>query len=400
MEYREQKVDELLNLRAAQQASTPNLFVIDLPAWDTTGFNIDFDGWTGNNRKLHSSQWLSQGYDGVLFKRAGTTGRPYIRPMADDNIFVGPHNGIVAFESCKIGVRSFVGKGKAVHFGLANPNGPVNEKFKLIFRDVEFDAEAAFVWGVFSYQADVEFIDCYFNPSMAQGREHNFYGHGFAKEGVKFINSRMDSCGAECLKFTARPSECRWVPNPVVHIKNSVFKNWFQDHSWRGGAGLVGQASTCHFIVEDTFYWGNLTNYNKSKCFMIDGNSGGDYNVIDGTIGNGPSTGHIYLRQVAMNGATGPDWYTPIMRVGNLNSTNPHCALSLTMDQCGVYGDKRQIQIHGNGTDNFRGRVLIQNCNTPQIRDYLHARGMVTDHEARIDAGFIPVSQGLFIPRG
>lgn len=394
----EHTVADLVNLHAAQRAATPNLFVINLGPGDHQGFNIDFDGWTGNQLKYHSVQWLSQGFEGVLFKGAGRD-LTRIRPIADDNIFVGPHNGIVAFESLTIGCKSVVGKGKAIHMGLANQ--PVHPKFKCVLKDVKLDAEAPFVWGLFGYQCDWELEDVTFEPTMAQGREHNLYAHGFAQTGAKFTNITMHGCGAECLKFTARPGECRWVPNPVVHIKDSVFKNWYQDWSWRGGAGLVSQASTCHIVIENTLYYGNATNYNKSKCVMIDGNSGGDYNVNDGTIGNGPSTGHVYLKHVGMSGAAGPSWFTPIMRIGNNGGTNPQCALTLTMDQCGVYGMNRQIQIHSGSQDGFKGRGVIQNCNTPQIRDCLFARGMNVDHEAMIDrpGGFIPVSQGIVIPR-
>lgn len=392
-----EQVTQLAADRAASTTGMVNPFIVDLPLGDTIGgWNIDFTGWTGNEKKIYSSQWLSQGHDGILFKGKGRD-LTRIRPIADDNFFIGPHNAYVAFESCTIGVRSFVGKGKAVHMGLANQ--PVYPNMKLIFRDVKFDAEAAFVWGVFTYQCDVEFIDCEFAPSMEQGREHNFYAHGFAREGVNVQNVTMHACGAECLKFTARPTECRWVPNPVVRIRNSVFKNWFQPHSWRGGAGLVSQASTCHFLIENTLYYGNISDYNKSKCVMIDGNGGGDYHVNTGAIGNGPSTGHVILRYVGMGGAVGPAWYSPIMRIGNNGGTNPHCALSLNMTNCGVYGKFRQIQIHGPQGDNFKGRGLIANCNTPEIRDYMFARGFIVDEEARIDAGFIPVSQGIVIAR-
>jgi hypothetical protein len=400
METAEMVMSEVKN--RSTSTSMKNPYIINLPEGDTIGgWNIDFDGWTGNQKKLHSVQWLSQGYDGILFKGKGR-GRSRIRPIADDNFFVGPHNAYVAFESCTIGVKSVVGKGKVIHMGLANPSGPVLENFKCILNDVELDGEGPFVWGLFGYQNDWELTDVYYNPSMEQSREHGLYAHGFAKNGCTFRNVSIDGIGAECLKFTARPQECRFVPNVLVHINNCSFKNWFQPHSWRGGAGLVSQASTAHFIIEDTYYWGNQQDYNRSKCVMIDGNGPGDYNSITGEIGTaGPYNGHVILKHVAMSAATGPAWYTPIMRIGNNSgATGPHCARSFLMEECGVYGKFRQIQIHGGMGDAFKGPGVIRNCNTPQIRDFLFAAGMNVNDEARIDSGgFPPVSQGIVIAR-
>ena len=397
-----QDVEKLVQERSATLSTAPNLYVVNLPAGDTPGFDIDISGWTGNQRKMSSTEWLSQGYDGILFKGQGKT-KTRIRPMADTNVFVGSHNGIIAFESLTLGCRSFVGKGKALHMGFENSHGPVREKFKAILRDVEIDAEGPVVWGLFGYQNDWELQDVYFNPSMFQSHEHGLYAHGFAKTGATFHNVRIDGIGAEALKFTARPTECKFVPNILVHIKNCVFKNWFNPvTSWRGGAGLVAQASTAHFVIEDTYYWGNQTDYNRSKCVMIDGNGTGDYNSITGEVGTaGPYNGHVILKRVAMTGATGPAWYTPIMRVGNNSgAVGPHCARSFLMEECGVYGKFRQIQIHGSMGDAFKGPGLIKNCNTPQIRDFLSAAGMNVNDEARIDTGgFPPVSQGLVIAK-
>ena len=64
METAEQVLQEAANRSAT---TTPNLYVVNLAAGDHTGFNIDFDNWTGNDKKYHSVQWMSQGYDGILF---------------------------------------------------------------------------------------------------------------------------------------------------------------------------------------------------------------------------------------------------------------------------------------------------------------------------------------------
>lgn len=397
----EQEIEMLAQNRAAVAA--PNLYVINLPAGDYQGFNIDFDGWTGNQKKYHSVQWLSQGYDGVLFKGAGRN-LTRIRPIADDNIFVGPHNGIVAFESLTIGVRSFVGKGKAIHMGLSNPNGPILEKFKCVLRDVEIDSEGPFVWGLFGYQCDWELIDVYFNPSMAQGHEHNLYAHGFAKTGAYYENVRMDGSGAECLKHTARPSESRWVKDALIHVKNCTFKNWNNPlTSWRGGAGFTAQGASANILIEGCRYYGGTT-MERAKCIMLDDSGTEYYSAIDGTPGQGPANGHVWIRNTggALNGVAQP-WNNGICRIGTLQGGSGvhHCARTLLVENCGFYGENTLYMISGSGGDAIYGRAIIRNCNTPQVRDIMSTLGFKVDVETRIagPTGVIPLSQGINIPR-
>lgn len=399
-----EKIEDETKIAAEERVKeanvAPNLFEIELAAGDMHGFDINFPGWTGNVTKYNAGMWLDKGYDGVHF--ICKTGRTRIIPRASHNIMVGPHNGIVKLSNVDIGSNSIFGNGSAIHFGTVPQ--PYYENFKLIldnfsvFSDLNLGPRG--VWGVFSWQADVMMTNGVFN--LANLNEHGFYAHGFAKQGVYVDNLTVNGAGAECLKFTARPGEVDFVPNVWAYVRNSTFKNWYQPHSWRGGAGFVSQASTCNILIEDCYYYGNETDYNRSKCIMIDGNAGGDYNVFDGSIGSGPSTGHVIVRRTSLSGAQGPSWFAPIMRIGN-NSGNPqpHCAKSLLMDTCGVYGKNRQIQVHGQFGDSFKGRGVIRNCNTPWIRDFLFGRGVNVEHESMIDkpGGFVPVSQGLFIPR-
>ena len=391
------------NRSAATSTSMKNPYIIHLPAGDTIGgWNIDFDGWTGNQKKLHSSQWLSQGYDGILFKGMGR-GLSRIRPIADDNFFVGPHNAYVAFESCTIGVKSVVGKGKAVHMGLANPTGPILPNFKCILRDVELDAEDQFVWGLFGYQSDWELIDVHFNASMAQGREHNLYAHGFAKDGAYYERVKMDGCGAECLKHTARPGESRWVKDALIHIKSCTFKNWNQPWSWRGGAGFTAQGSSANILIEGSRYYGGAT-MDKAHCIMLDDSGTDYYSAIDGTPGQGPANGHVIIRNTggALNGVSQP-WNNGICRIGTLQGGTGvhHCARTLLVDNCGFYGENTLFMIGGAGGDSIFGPAAIRNCNTPQVRDIMGALGFKVDVETRIagPTGVIPMSQGIVIPK-
>lgn len=396
------EISKLVEDRAASVKTEPNWFVVDLPVGDTIGgWNIDFDGWTGNQKKLHSSQWLSQGYDGILFKGKGR-GLSRIRPIADDNFFVGPHNGLVGFESCTIGVKSFVGKGKAIHMGLANPNGPINEKFKCVLRDVDMDAEGQFVWGLFGYQCDWELTDVHFLPTMAQGHEHNHYSHGYAKYGVHYKNVIEDGCGAECVKNTARPSECRWVPNALIHLENCVFKNWNQPWSWRGGAGFTAQGSSANILIEGCRYYGGTT-MDRARCIMFDDSGYEFYNAINGTPGQGPANGHVIIRNTggALNGVSQP-WNNKIVNFGSLaGRTPPHIARTLLMENCGFYGENTFVGLSGPGGDAFFGPAAIRGCNTPEIRDLMANLGFRVDVESKIagPTGLIPLSQGIAIPK-
>ena len=323
--------------------------------------------------------------------------------MADDNIFVGPHNGIVAFESLTIGVRSFVGKGKAIHMGLSNPTGPILEKFKCIMRDVEIDAEGSFVWGLFGYQCDWELIDVHFNASMFQGHEHNLYAHGFAKTGAYYENVTMDGCGAECLKHTARPGESRWVQNALIHIKNCTFKNWMNPAtSWRGGAGFTAQGSSANILIEGSRYYGGTT-MDRARCIMFDDSGYDFYNAINGTPGQGPANGHIIIRNTGgcLNGTSQP-WNNKIMNFTTLaQRVPPYVARTLLMENCGFYGGNTLVGLSGPTGDAFFGPAAIRGCNTTEIRDLMAHLGFNVDVESQIagPTGVIPLSRGIEIPK-
>jgi hypothetical protein len=285
-----------------RQPSALNLFVIPLGPGDHNGFDIDFQGWTGNNVKYQSSQWLSQGYDGVLFQGAGK-GLTHIRPVADTNILVGLHDGIVAFEDLTIHCENQSGRGKGLHMGLSNPKGPVYPKFKAILKNVDVVCENRAVWGLFSYQCDWELEDVTFD--LANLNEHGLYCHGFAKEGVVIDNLTSHGTGAECLKFTARPSECQWVPNAWIIVRGANIANWYQPWSWRGGAGFVSQGSSAHILIQDSLFWGGEDS-NRGRCIMIDDGWPRFYSSLDGTKGEGPAQGHVIIRRtgVAISGGS------------------------------------------------------------------------------------------------
>lgn len=377
--------------------ASPNLFVVNLAAGDHPGFDIDFPGWTGNQIKKKSSDWLSQGFDGVLFQGAGV-GATRIRPQADDCIFVGPHNGIVAFKDLSIGCKSVVGKGKALHMGLANPSGPVNPNFMASLENVEVYAEGPAVWGLFGYQCDWSLKNVTFN--LAPLHEHGLYAHGFARQGAYVERLTVNGVGAECLKFTARPSESRWVKGAAIQVRNSTFKNWAQPWSWRGGAGFTAQGSSANILIENCRFYGGTT-MDRGHCIMFDDSGKEFYGFVDGVPGVGPANGHILIRNTgcALNGVSDP-WNNNISWVGSLDQSRTPpitSAKSLTVDGCGYYGKNTLWNVSGRTGDLVAGRGTFSNCNTPQIRQLMANLGFRVDEETKIagPGGLTPLSAGL-----
>lgn len=132
---------------------TPRLFVVNLPAGDTGSINID---WFNNGATRRNSQdWLSQGYEGIVFKGQGVDST-HIRATSWDGISVavGRHNGIVRFENLTI----HSGSDRATAFGqqnlgkdnfpgfqieLVNVKGLVDRPFYFFTRDGKFRIVAA-----------------------------------------------------------------------------------------------------------------------------------------------------------------------------------------------------------------------------------------------------------------
>jgi hypothetical protein len=402
---------ELVNLHAALD-EPPKLKEIELPEGDQTGFNVDWIQSGHNLKKYFSRDWLDQGYDGVLFKGQGIGAtRLQNQHGVDEMIFVGPHNGIVAFKDLTMNFRSYYGRGRALHMGLANPNGPIKEKFCAVLENVEVNdigikdptTDTHGTWGIFGYQCD--WILKNVTVSMPLSHEHFCYGHGFAKKGASVVNLTVNGVGGEGLKFTARPSECRWVKDALIHVKNSVFKNWAGPNSWRGGGGTVIQGASANVFIENSRYYGGTT-MPRGKCTMFDDSGVDFYGAINGVAGVGPANGHIYIKDTgcALDGESDP-WNNNIAWIGALaysaRQKPVHSARSLTIDGCGYYGKNTLWNISGPEGDMIFGKVNFRNCNTPQIRNLMGNMGFRVDAETMIahPGGLTPLSQGLVIPK-
>lgn len=392
----------------------PNLFVIELPAGDVNGFLIDWTaGWSPTVKRYQSSQWLSAGFDGVCFRGAGkhvTTIKPD-NSMVQDNIFVVQHNGIVKFENLSIETGQ-AGKGKAVHMGFANPSGPIHEKFALHLKNVSIECPVRGVWGLFGYQCDFVLEDVELN--CYKTNEHALYAHGFSKNGILYDRVKVES-GAEGLKATARPSECRWVGPilPSIIVRNSIFKNWNAPWSWRGGAGICVQGASANVLVEYTQFWGHVYNdasgnvtRDQGRCIMID-DSGADFYDVESGLpqaqGGKTANGHVVVRLSGLShtGRYQP-WNNNIMRVGTLAPwrPNPWCALSVKINNCGVFGDNSFVSMSGGPNGSVKNLIKVQGCNTDLIRDTMDGLGMYHDIESKLNvpSGLRPVSQGFLWP--
>jgi hypothetical protein len=403
---------EIVNLHAASQEEPPNLKLIELPEGDQTGFNIDWDQNGHNLKKYYSRNWLDSGYDGVEFKGQGIgVTRVQNQHNVDEMIFVGPHNGIVKFTNMTMNFRSYYARGRALHMGLANPSGPIKEKFTAYLEDVEVNdngtgsgtTDTHGTWGIFGYQCD--WILKRVKVNMPLSHEHFCYGHGFAKKGAYVEGLKVNGVGAEGLKFTARPSECRWVKDALIHIKNSAFNNWGGPNSWRGGGGTVIQGASANVFIENSRYYGGAT-MDQSKCIMFDDSGNDFYGSINGVPSQGPANGHIYIKNTGCAHPGVPrQWNNNISWVGALNPAGRmppvHSARTLTVDSCGYYGEDTYWNIGGANGDLMLGAVNFRNCNTPEIRALMGNLGFRVDVETKIlhPGGLTPLSQGLHIPR-
>ena len=386
---------------SVSQVVEPNLFEIRLGAGRVNGFLVDWAaGWNPTSKRYQSSQWLSLGYDGVVFVGEGVDVTTLVpeNSMVSDTVFSMRHPGIVKLKNLTVETGT-AGKGKAVSMGFENLSGPVVPKFACHLENVKVSCPVKGVWGLFGYQCDWKLENVTFD--LAKTNEHGLYAHGFSTQGVYIDRLNVLGVGAEAIKFTARPGECRYVPNTIVHVKNSLFRNWYQPHSWRGGAGITLQGSSANLLVEDCRFVGAPDSYNRSRCFFID-DSGSDYYDENGVAGGpGAPNGHVVVKRTAFSTfAVGPDWFYNIGRMGPLGSKNPPwVARSLRMVNCGVYGANSLFSISGPLGDSIQGNIHIANCNTPAIKDLMGRFGFYNGSESRIAGpnGLVPFSQGLII---
>lgn len=388
---------------AARAPAAEVLYEVRLPAGTVPGFDVMF---RGDNRTRYT---LPAGFTGFRFVGAGR-GLTHVQAphgpteYHDSAIFIGPFNGPVVLESMTIhGARR-----KAVHAGLATKslvNGkylvtrPVLPQFQLRMRDVEVVADVLPdgrrpVWGVFTYQCDVDIQDSTFY--WREGVEHASYEHGYARRGSTWDNVDVIGSGAEGSKVRNDSQEIQWVRGAQVVRRNCEFRDWYQPWSWRGGGGIVLQGTGADVLIEKCRFYG--AEGQRSRCVMID--DGGIrvdgtpdyYSASNGAPGGEFANGWVIIKKCAFFSGPGPDWWGLTIRVGNLYAVTPHkVARGVLIEDCGVWGRKVMGQFS-------HSPLLIRRCNTPAIKSTCDGLGMDTGAEAQIAGNpFRPFSAGAAV---
>lgn len=376
----------------------PNLFEIQLPEGDVGSINIDW--WDNGAPILHASQWLDQGFDGVRFRGAGV-GRTHLRCTSWDGntVVVRRHDGIVEFT----GLTLHSGYEKGVQFGEQNLSRTIKPKFALRLINVHAVVEPRQAdkprtkWLLFGYQSDVYLRDVVLDAKEA--REHASYWHGFARQGLLWDHVAVIASGAEGCKVRSDASETAWAgSNQWIILRDCSISNWYQTWSDRGGGGVVLQGTGAHLLMERCVVrgggpLGDLSGAQRSKCVMVTA-EGNSYDQQTGAVDKpgGAGNGWIILRQCALEGGPGPDWWSPIARVGRQGGPT-YGARGVLVEGCGVWGDHMSFQL-----DNLpAGKTVIRGCNTSELAAWARDHGMDPTHEAAVltSSRPVPLSEGL-----
>jgi hypothetical protein len=378
----------LILKRARTPWPEPRLYEYRLPAGVVRGFSIDFQG--DQIQRLLSEAWLS-GHDGIRIIGAGQ-GLTHLTDSPgyqDSTVFAGPQNGVIQLESLTL----HGSQRKAVHCGLAGRAPGARQTLRM--RDVHMTADVPTgdaerpVWGAFTYQTDWDIEDCLF--TWAAGSEHTGYGHNFAARGARFKRVRFEGSGSEGSKFTQRPWEGRHTANTVISYHDCSFKDWYQPHAWRGGAGVCVQGAGAHIVVERCVFWGGMDSQHCRSLMIDDG--GADHYGLDGVAGGYPANGWVIVLQSGFTGRGSQGSSSPFLRVGPLTATTRPVAKGFWMSGCSAYGQFLQLP----SPQVPAGRCLVESCNTPALREFAHAYGFDTTHEAMIPLQhrLAPLSEGL-----
>lgn len=353
---------------------------IALPEGDVQGFDIDYSAGTGRT-KYASAVWLDQGYAGVVFRGKGRD-KTHIRPVGDQAILVGRHDGIVTLQDLTV----HCGSRQGIWFGLANKANPVDPNFRLRLRNVRIVADPpapssldrhTTVWGVFSYQADLDFDDVEFD--LRYSAEHASYAHHFARAGLLWKRVRVIACGAEGCKVRNEPDEGVKVPGAKIVVQHCSFADWNQPWSWRGGAGMTVQGGGYDVYVDQCRFKAPSTTPGHAHSLMIDDGGGRFYSAKGGGVGEGFANGYVVVTNSGFHGGVGSDNYTPIIRAGNFLQNQPwKVAKGLLVRNCGAWGEHVQVQM----SDLPQGKVSITGCNTPWLSEWARVHNIDTSHEA------------------
>ena len=389
----------------ALTAATPKLKVIDLPAGDVGSISI---GWgnDGTQTKYDQKTWLSEGYEGVLFKGAGID-KTHVRCTGwGATIGVTRHDGIVQFEDMTI----HAGHNAALTLGEQNTAKTVSPKFRANLTRVKFVADPPKViphptdpnlttrdsrtkWLLFGYQVDVVATDCVFVGKEA--REHDVYLHGFASKGALFQRCDFQSAGAECLKFRPDITETAYIPGTWIIVQGCKFKDWFQDWSDRGGAAIVLQNANSNVLIEASVFkpgketerhlvkWNNL-----SHCIEIASEANG-YTSEEG--GQKFGNEHVWIRSCAISGRSDVAHQNTVLRVSK--NSGELAAKSVTIEASGIYGKGTFVQV----TNVPTGKTVIRGCNTPGIALLLKRIGIDVSAQSQFPTAsrLVPISEGI-----
>lgn len=382
----------------ASMSLEDDFFTVELGEGDHGSINI---GWWNNGVMIRDpNMWLSQGYKGIRFVGRGID-RTHIRPTTWDGITVAirQHNGIVRFENCTIHAYGDTG----VRAGEQNTAHRLSPNFAFHCINVRFvtdpspDGSHRTKWLALSYQCDIYLKGCIFDGK--ESVEHDFYTHGYSRQGVLIEDCQFRSAGAEGFKARPDQSETVWVPNARIVIRRSMFADWHQPWSWRGGAAIVLQHSHANVLIERCVFRGGspmppVTLNNRSHAIMLS-SEGGSYDTITGAVGSGFGQGFVLVRECALYGHSDFDWSNEIIRCAR-NSGSAMSARGILIEGCGVWGQlmlARMSQIPP-------GMGVIRGCNTPSLKEYCSdILGMDTSREAMYPGAGrkIPLSEGIVV---
>jgi hypothetical protein len=291
------------------------------------------------------------------------------------------------------------GVSRAVSFGHQNLARVLVPGFELRAYRCEFFApppteQGRSKWLVFGYQFDGIFVDCTFDGFHLG--EHDFYGHGSAGKGWAFIGCQFLSSGAEQIKVRSDNTESAYA-GPLVRliVRDCTFEDWYQDHSDRGGAGIVVQGGALHGLIERCVFKGGPGSAEvpanaRAHCVMVS-SDGSSYDIDTGATDTGFGNGHWIIRDCALWAHSDVPWRNDIIRFGR-NGGTQKAAKSLRVERCGVWGEQVQLGV------TEVGRLTVTGCNTPELARICRDRfGMDTRFEAYFPTSTrrVPLSEGI-----
>lgn len=353
----------------------------------------------GAQLNIDPDELRAQGYDGIRIRPEPGLPRAMLRCTAWNGITIEvarrPDFRVVLEDLTVEG-----GVSRAVSFGHQNLTKVVSPGFELRAYRCRFvapppGASGRPKWLVFGYQFDGLFVDCVFDGKNLS--EHDFYGHGSAGKGWFFLGCTFLSSGAEGIKVRSDATETGYAGSTVrLIVRDCTFEDWYQDHSDRGGAGIVVQGGACHGLIERCVFIGgeetpSVPANARAHCIMIS-SEGLSYDIDSGVVdGPGFGNGHWVIRDCAFWAHSDVPWRNDIIRFGR-NGGTQKVAKSFRLERCGVWGQNVQLGV----TD--VGRLVVTGCNTPELARICRERfGMDTRFEAFFPTSTrrVPLSEGI-----